>query len=62
MGTSAPAVKTHDFPITEPYKPPLSLPQPDPDRIIPLVVTVPIRQPVRVIPIRQERIRQWQSE
>jgi len=51
MGTSAPAVKTHDIPITEPYQPPAQIPAANPDRwITPIPVTVPAREPV---PIRR---------
>jgi len=49
MGTSAPAIREHDFPITEPYKPPLSIPAPEPERWITAEpAVVPVRQPVPV--------------
>lgn len=48
MGTNTPVVREHDFPITEPYKPPLRLPAPDPSRYIPIT---PVRQPEKV-PVR----------
>ena len=56
MGTSAPAVREHDFPITEPYKPPVAIPAPSPDRIVPFEpVTVPVREPAPLVPIRRRQ-------
>jgi len=56
MGTNAPVVREHNLPGTEPYKPPLALPAPDPKRYIPVIdpATQPVREPVRVIPNRRE--------
>ncbi len=48
MGTSAPAVREHDIPITKPYKPPLALPAPEPDKwVAPVPQVQPAKQPVR---------------
>ncbi len=51
MGTNTPAVREHDFPITEPYKPPKALPEVSPDRIVQPMKPVPAREPV---PVRRE--------
>jgi len=49
MGTSAPAVREHDIPISKPYKPPLALPTRDPGQWIePMPVRQPEREPVPV--------------
>lgn len=48
MGTSAPVIIETDFPITEPYKEPLRLPEPNPDTFAPRIVPVPVREPVPV--------------
>lgn len=52
MGTSAPMRREYDIPIIEPYRPlavPKSLPQPNPERWIPVTPAVrPVRQPERV--------------
>lgn len=48
--TSAPVRREYDIPIVEPCVPPpvpRRLPEPDPSRLVPIVV-VPIRQPVEV--------------
>jgi len=52
MGTSAPAVREHDIPGEEPYKPPKALPEPDKKRwLTPTPATQPVREPV---PVRRE--------
>jgi len=49
MGTSAPAVREHDIPDSEPYKPPIPLPAPDKKRwLTPTPTTQPVREPVPV--------------
>jgi hypothetical protein len=49
MGTNAPAIRTHDIPITEPYKPPLQIPAPSPDTLITIEpIQTPVREPVPV--------------
>jgi hypothetical protein len=52
MGTSAPAVKEHDFDITEPYHPPLQLPEPDPATFAPDYITAPIKV-AEPVPVRR---------
>ena len=49
MGTNAPAVREHDIPGEEPYKPPAALPAPDKKRwLTPTPATQPVREPVPV--------------
>ena len=45
MGTSAPAIRTHDIPITQPYIPPRQLPAPNPQRLAPDYTAVPTHSP-----------------
>jgi len=53
MGTSAPAIITHDIPITEPWHEPLALPAPNPDHFAPEFAPIPDRTAVPV-PIRRQ--------
>jgi len=57
MGTSAPAIRTIDIPIVEPYRPPKQLPAPNPDTFAPdfSPAKQPEREPVPVSPRRHTK-------
>jgi len=53
MGTSAPATRTYDIPITDPWQEPKQLPAPNPDTFAPDYSPAPVREPVQV-PLRKK--------
>lgn len=52
MSTSAPIKREYDIPIIRPQPAPVvprELPAPDPERLVPIIPSVPVEVPVRIV-------------